>query len=600
MRKTFPAVCFAVSVLCALTLFVSRAYGQNQDQDKDQKKDHPNGIVQDWSRRHVVYPRFGPIQSMIALQNDPRAIRSWQEAARRDWHRERDRQPSHSTQTGFHRDWSISLGSGTTAPSMFPAKYNFNADASITSANCANDFVVFPVNANATTGQPNIVGFDNLYSGTSGLCNRTPVTGVDDGVSATVIWSYAIEADTQNFVSTSPALSLDGTKVAFIESDPATDTSYFTVLAPHRGDGVVSDLQTVTSPKTVASFTGSAPVAGSGTATSVALFNTDTLSSPFVDYRDDVAYVGDDQGVLYRIKNVFCTTSACTGGGNPQPSFDLSWPAGILDGALSVCVGAKMTSPVVDGVGNVFFGCSDGNLYGLTSAGVPLTGSPLTVGSGGATGGIVDSPVVDVVRGYIYVVSGNSSGTGTPSVLVQAQVSGTTLSLISTATLGPGGHFNLHAPSFNAAYFSSVTASDWLIYEWALDSTATMDTLYGITFGTGHVMTSGAATNSFTVPFSTAAEFSPSTEFLNGGTDQLFASAQAALTPNVVGYNINTFPTAFPPINGSSALGATATEGAGTSGIIVDNNSADAQASSIYFGVQTSNTAVKLTQSTLQ
>jgi hypothetical protein len=601
VRKTFPAICFAVSVLFALNLFGPRAYGQ--DQDNHQKKDHPNGIVQDWSRRHVLYPRFGPIQSMIALQNDPRAVLSWQEAIRRDWHREKDRQPSHSTQTGFHRDWSISLGSGTTAPSMFPAKYNFNADASVTSANCASDFTVFPVNVNGSASQPNIVGFNNLYSGSTpgvGLCNRTPNGGVDDGVSATVIWSYDIEADTQNIASTSPALSLDGTKVAFVESDPGTDFAYFTVLAPHSGDGVATNLQTVTSPKQITSFSPNAPVAGSGTATSLQIFNRDTRSSPFVDYENDRAYVGDDFGNLYRIINVFCVSPACTGGGSPAPSLDSSWPTGTGGGVLATGCGGVLTGPVVDAVGNVFVGCSNGQLYGFDSNGTQLSGSPVTVGSGGTDGGIVDPPVVDAVRGYIYVVSGNSSGTGTPSVLAQAQVSGSTLSLISTATLGQGGRFNLHSPSFNAAYFSSVTPSDWLIYEWGLNSAGTLDAVYGITFGTGHVMTPGAAGNSFAVPGSVAAEFSPSTEFLNGATDQLFVSAQAVLTPNVVGYIINTFPTAFPPTNNTSAAGATATEGAGTSGIIVDNNSADSQASSIYFGVQTSNTAVKLTQSTLQ
>jgi hypothetical protein len=61
--------------------------------------------------------------------------------------------------------------------------------------------------------------------------------------------------------------------------------------------------------------------------------------------------------------------------------------------------------------------------------------------------------------------------------------------------------------------------------------------------------------------------------------------------------NINAFPTAAPT--------TTAMEGLGISGMVADNNSGSAQASSIYFGTlgttaQGGNNAVKLTQSGLQ
>jgi hypothetical protein len=72
-------------------------------------------------------------------------------------------------------------------------------------------------------------------------------------------------------------------------------------------------------------------------------------------------------------------------------------------------------------------------------------------------------------------------------------------------------------------------------------------------------------------------------------------------SPNFIEYNLNVFvglfPTSFPP---SGVAGATTAEGSGTTGMVVDNVSASAQASSIYFGVLASNTAVKLTQSGLQ
>ena len=40
------------------------------------------------------------------------------------------------------RDWSVSLGAGTVAPNMFPAKFGFNPDSSVTLTNCSTDYVV--------------------------------------------------------------------------------------------------------------------------------------------------------------------------------------------------------------------------------------------------------------------------------------------------------------------------------------------------------------------------------------------------------------------------------------------------------------------------
>jgi hypothetical protein len=76
----------------AFSVFRLSPRTKDHNQNRDPKTDHPpNGIVQDWTRRHVVYPRFGPIESLIKLQHDPRAIPSWQAAEREDWRRVKDR-----------------------------------------------------------------------------------------------------------------------------------------------------------------------------------------------------------------------------------------------------------------------------------------------------------------------------------------------------------------------------------------------------------------------------------------------------------------------------------------------------------------------------
>lgn len=713
MQKDFLPFRLALFTLCLLGLFSFRAFAQDKDHDQnsDPKTDHPNGIVQDWSRRHVVYPRFGPIQSLIDLQHDPRAILSWQAAEREDWHRAKDKdrgldgdegeggdrdsdhRHSHGAHNGFHRDWSIGLGSGTTAPAMYPAKYTFDVNAT---PSCSTDFVVYPVNvgglsvisatgtvtSGSTTvtitagtittlyvgkvitgvgipagdtiaaitgnpatsltlavaatagtgtaeslkisGQPNIVAFNNLYSGpTSGICNRTPKAS-DNGTAATTFWSYNVTASSGSQVTTSPALSMDGTKIAFVESGSATLD--FHVLAWRSGDGVDStNAQNVLLPVTISTFTDPvAPAAGSGTATDLLVGSDgDKLSSPFIDYAHDVAYIGNNSGVLYRVKDVFCTVNpACTGANPPAPTVDSTWGGGSVNTGCA----ERLTGAVVAGTGNIFVGCGNGKLYGFTPAGVKLTNSPLIVGVGDLSatgGGIVDPPMVDAVNGFVYVVSGTSGVTGvTGSILVQA--SATDLSSPVVATLGAAGQFNLHAPAFNDAYFSKPfssvanvqgssnggttspgTTSNWQIYEWAVTGgVGSLDTIYGVGFNNNHAMTSGAAANFLEISGSTAAEFSPLTEFLNGSTDQLFISAFETAPPNIIVYNLTDFaglfPNVFPPTNGSSAAGATATEGAGTTGMVVDNVSSSAQASSIYFGVPSLNTAVKLTQSGLQ
>jgi hypothetical protein len=278
-----------------------------------------------------------------------------------------------------------------------------------------------------------------------------------------------------------------------------------------------------------------------------------------------------------------------------------------------------LTGPVVAGTGNIFVGCSDGKLYGFTPAGAPLTHPSVTVGNGLTAGGIVDPPLVDAVNGFVYAVSGNN---GTNSVLVQA--SATDLSSPVTAILGAGGQFDLHLPYFNEAYFTSAftsvanvqgttgsntttgSTSNWQIYEWADSGVAgSPATLYGVGFNSSHVVTAGPASNFLQVVGSIGVEFSPLTEILNGSVDQLYASGLTTVTPNFLEYNLTHFtPGLFPnvlfPISTTSAIGGSRAEGNGTTGIVVDNVSASAQASSVYFAVPSLHTAVKLTQLSLQ
>lgn len=670
----------------------------------------------DWSTRHVVYPRVGPMAAMRAASQDPRARFLWSElplagggaifggSAPQDGRSGppfvRWRRPILQSQTA-DRDWAINLGAAGTAAAMYPAKFGFDVTAA---PSCANDFVVFPINAPGGSGQPNIVAFNYLYSGTAGatgICNRT-ATASDTGVSAKVLWSYNVQALTGGgAVTTSPAISFDpltpsasGTKIAFVESSSggqivsatvtaghagsgyavgntgtiaggtgslatfqvtavtagavtaftitysgtgytvkngvattatsgtgtgleisigsvsASAAAHFHVLAWNAGDGQnAGNLQSVFSPKTISSFSSTNPAAGSGAATDLALGSsttgTDTLSSPFVDYVRDQAYVGNDIGVLYRLKDVFCTSvnSDCTGSTKPAPSLDTTWGSG---GAVTVCAG-KLTAPVLDLVTlNVFVGCSDGKLYGFNSSGTALATPSVTVGNGSALGGIVDPPIVDGIDKLVYAVSGSN---GTNAVLVQAS---TTLGSPTTVTVGAAGVFNLHAPAFSNAYYTSPATAGALIYIAAYNAAGNEIELYGYCFNSSDVLANcsgvtpaGPHTLVLNTTPGSQLEYAPLTEFYNSTTsiDWLFITVLQNRDPNIGLLNINSFPT-------SATLTASTQEGSGTSAMVVDNNSSSAQASSVYFGALsttaacaaggTGGCAVKLTQAALQ
>ncbi len=587
----------------------------------------------DWSTRHVIYTNWGYLADVEKASADPRAIFGWRARPESIHYRFPPSRPIHQPVPGprpvaptLERDWSIYLGAAGTAPTMYPAKYSFD----VTQApSCANDYVVFPIAAKGSATQPNLVAFNQLYSGTAGatgICNRTPTTS-DLGTTAKVYWSYNVQGIAGGGeVPTSPVISFDpnnvnntGTEIAFVESISGS-AAHFHVLAFKAGDGVVATaLQNVLMPKTISSFTANAPVAGSGTATDLALgaskTGTVTLSSPFVDYIRDVAYVGNDIGFLYRIKDVFCTAGNpdCKGGTKPAPSIDTTWGT---SGAVTVCSGV-LTAPVLDFVTlNVYEGCSDGKLYSISQTG---TVTSLVVGDGVASktyGGIVDPPMVDGVDGFVYAVSG-SGNAGAYGVLAQAKMN---LSSPVVAQIGAGNQCNMHAPVFNNLYYTSPTTSGALIYvggttgvisqPCSAGSTTTGDIyIYAVTFNsTTGVMTAGAPTNTLSAGGGPGAEWAPLLEFDNTTTttDWLFVAALQSSQTNMATVNIT-----------SSAFGTFAnfvTYGLGPSGMIVDNNSASAQAASIYFNAlgennscsnntvltDTGGCAVKLTQAALE
>jgi len=446
---------------------------------------------------------------------------------------------------------------------MYPAKFSFDVNAT---PDCTNDYVVFPINRAPSATQANIAAFNNLYSGaTSTSCAAL--------TAATVTWAYQVGTTR---LRSSPELSLDGTKVAFMDgANPAV----FHVLTPTAGQG------TVTAPAT--------PTAGQ--IVNVPLTTgADSDSSPFVDYFNDVAYVGTNNGRLFKITGVFEGTPALAGA---------PWP---LHPATTM-----LTGPVIDfGTGNIFVGGADGNLYGFTSAGAAIPNSPLVVGSGGANGGIIDSPVVDVVNGLLFVTSGEEP-TLTNAVVVEASTSSFAAANVNVANIGNNAA-RLHAGTFNDAYFHVATnmtgtTSEWFFYVCGVAGGAgTNPVLYRVGFNsTPRKMNTTADATTVTLSANGGEQCSPITELKNG-VDRIFLGLLT--TAQVEFFDIST--TTTPTLGGTGAVAPVA-EAGGTSGIIVDNVSAIAQASSIYFSTLGNSPtcavagvnrhcAVKLTQGALQ
>jgi hypothetical protein len=168
--------------------------------------------------------------------------------------------------------------------------------------------------------QANIVAFNELYAGTGGKCGAQPA----------FIFSYASGVGP---IATSPTLSLDGTKIAYVENDPnigailhvltyATGSTEYGVC--NTGNGGASPPDCATNPVIPGSTPGSTATdfmlpLGLLTvnAATGAPGATDTFSSPYIHYGFDTLYVGDDNGYLYSIYPTFTAAPAHAGGNFP-------------------------------------------------------------------------------------------------------------------------------------------------------------------------------------------------------------------------------------------------------------------------------------------
>lgn len=516
------------------------------------------GIPHDWSERHLIFSRQALTEHPELARVEPRLLFQAMRQ-QRDTKQSRPAGQNSVPASGEQRDWNVALGTGHVTLGMSPAKYGFDPSQP---PSCANDYVLFGLNvAGVTGGQASLVAYNNLYSGAGGYCGTS---------GPSVLFAYNTTT-AGGRIQTSPVLSLDGTQVAFVES--AGGSSVFHVVKWATGTGNGTSATNSAAPGTGNSAT--------ETSLTYATAATNTRSSPWIDYTNDAAYVGADDGKLYKISPVFNGTPALVGA---------PWP-------LTIANGRRLTAPVLDPrTQNIFIGDGQGFLWqvSLTNLG---TKKSLAVGAtGNRNPGIIDGPLVDVSSDTIFAISSND---GTSAVVVQAdtptltEMSRSRIGLGSTGT--PGTNVNLYDGTFNNNYYNNPSSG----YLFVCGTGAADTTPWRYLFGFTGVKMNTSASASSQILNSTRSRCSPITEFFNpnigtSGTDFFFWGMTADCSGTGTSGCIFSRTTTDIITSADSA--------GGTSVVITDNDSTLGQASSVYFSNQGNPNAlgVKLTQNGLK
>jgi hypothetical protein len=574
------------------------------------------GYPQDWSSHHLLMTGDSGKDPVSAGSREPRHVynRVMREVAIESEKRHRRKRPNHHIKV----DWSVSLENGFVPANQFPAKYRFD----VGTESCSGDYVVFGLTVNSGT-QANLVGINNLYTEANPKCNN--------GVPYV---SFAYNTVTHGGqIRTSPTISADGTKVAFVES--TTGGSYFhVVVLPSplpSGSGAVG---TVLAPATPSSCT--TPTTAGCMTTSAVFGGTNTDSSPWIDYLADIAYVGTDDGKLYKISPVF-------GGGAPTVASDSNWPVAVVPSGNSSNV---VTDPIVDDTASrIFMGDANGYLYAISlSAPAKKTAAQVVVGWVGPNGpgiGVVDPPIVvndsaNPATDQVFAFTGCSNVIGIggavsqlPANFASTSCSTTSSPACTTVDMGsatntggqPSGDCttgNVHSGTFdNQFWINGSTGGHMLACGFVQASTTKwLSRMYTFPFNSNHLITSTGATG-WNLNASRSDECSPLTEFYNGTTDRMFFGV-GGTTDGFIESSILTTTASQPSCGTPPTSSCVTTPHAlgGTSGIIIDNQLSNG-GTNIYFstlapggangqnchvsgGATTPYCAVKLTQSALQ
>ena len=470
------------------------------------------GLPTDWSHHHLIFSQPATFEKISQITRDPRYWQQWYrqnarpllaDAAASSDFRIMNPRAGHNSAGA----WSEFLGSGASVGAgNYPAKYSFE----ITGANCDSaaqpDYVVFNTGLSGSTTQASVVAFDNLYSGCSGTV-------------PSVYWAY----NTGGQILTSPALSLDGTQVAFVQTNASLEGTLVLLKWAPTG-GTVDSPVTLTAVANGAYRNCTAPCMttiilqdGLGVPTD------DRTSSVFPDYGRDVIWVGGALGWLHQITGVFHgTPTEVTNGGFP----------------IQLGLGNSLSSPVYDSASNnVFVGDYGGIFYQVSSTGVITASGEVDFGAG-----LVAGPVVDSTAEKIYVFSSSDGSTnctgGVPCAAVFqfspnfAPGTTGTEAVVGISQFGPPNPNPLYEGGFDSTYQASVNATGNL---YVCGNTAGTPILYQIPISAGMMGTplSGPVLTSATTGCSPVTDVpNPAAIAGTASSEWIFVSAQNSASGN--------------------------------------------------------------------
>lgn len=550
----------------------------------------PVSVVEDWSSRHVIFSEDVARENRGAVLAEPRFWHQYlrrhatrplptfadseerdreQERGRdedRDHDRDSDGHHKRHKKSLSHRDWSVSLGTGSGGRISGPAKFVFDVTAA---PSCANDFVVTGIGVNGSATQANVIGLNNLYTNPAN-------TGSCAGTGPTVIFAYNVGAGQ---VPSLVALSLNGQKIAFSENNVAAGTSNFHVLQFKKGAGNGTSATAPAVPGTGNTAVDTKlPLAGGST------------TGPFVDYAHDVAYVTTNgtASVVHKFSGVF--------NGTPAEVITGGWPATIPGNP-------GVSTPVYDNVSrHVFATDGTGHIDYIDDSVTPAVVHSGTLTFAGT--GITAAPVVvDSSRQKVYAFAGNTNGTN--AVAAQADTSLTAASRVVVNVGAPSTNAVLEG-DFNNAYYTGGAFGTAFLYVAGNDNSGTdRAALYNIGFADATFKLNSTSANgplALSVGNTTGVLASPLTEFFNSrlAKDFLFVGISAACQVQGGSGCIRSLDitAGFPAAGTINNVILNASGGTGT--ITVDNNNVAAEASSVYFTSQSGNNIVKATQAALQ
>jgi len=381
-------------------------------------------------------------------------------------------------------------------------------------------------------GQPTIFALNQLYADTqaNGGCQTTP-----QAVPA-VFWSY--NTGTGAVADLAPALSFydDGAQVAFMQRSNTNVSSL--VLLKWSSTSSVGTLGAPTAPTSATPATYRSCTAPCMVALALNGSPNDTNSAPFVDYVNDIIYVGDDTGKLHKFTNVFKS-------GTPAEVVGGGWPAQV---AATTSI---LSSPVYDPTSGLIFVGSNGpaaatgnKLHSVAASGTVVSSG--NIGSASTVNGVRDAPLVDATaqRVYAFIGADNSTNGSTDSLgntcttapcaavfqfatnsSLASQGTGTKV-VVGLSVAGTDTSGAIQSGMFDDAYYSSAnpaSPSGSLYVCGSQPGAARTLTLWRIAIANNSFSASTRGPQ-LTGALTSADPCSPVTVFKNGSTEYLYAS----------------------------------------------------------------------------